>query len=70
MEIFAFYELMEWWLALAEGEESEAFLSMQGYIWDTQSDMGYALFGGLMALLLLSKVHDSQLNKLLNEDDN
>lgn len=60
----AFYELIEWWVALAVGEEAEAFLSMQGYIWDTQSDMGYALFGGIMALLLLSKLHDRQLNFL------
>lgn len=60
----AFYELIEWWVALAAGEEAEAFLSMQGYIWDTQSDMGYALFGGVMALMLLSKIHDKQLNLL------
>ena len=60
----AFYELIEWWVALAAGEEAEAFLSMQGYIWDTQSDMGYALFGGIIALLLLSKIHDKQLNLL------
>ena len=60
----AFYELIEWWVALAAGEEAEAFLSMQGYIWDTQSDMGYALFGGVTALMLLSKIHDKQLNLL------
>lgn len=60
----AFYELIEWWVALVVGEDAEAFLSMQGYIWDTQSDMGYALFGGVMVLLLLSKLHDRQLNLL------
>ncbi len=58
----AFYELVEWWVALAIGEDAEAFLGTQGYVWDTQSDMGYALFGGIMALLLLSKIHDKQLN--------
>jgi len=58
----AFYELLEWWVALAVGEDAEAFLGTQGYVWDTQSDMGYALFGGIMALLLLSKLHDKQLN--------
>lgn len=66
----AFYELIEWWVALAVGENAEAFLGTQGYMWDTQSDMGYALFGGLMALLLLSKLHDRQLNKILDGDDN
>ena len=66
----AVYELIEWWVALAVGENAEAFLGTQGYMWDTQSDMGYALFGGVMALLLLSKLHDRQLNKILNEDYN
>ncbi|MGB5505925.1 MAG: DUF2238 domain-containing protein, partial [Sulfurovum sp.] len=59
----AFYELVEWWVALAVGEDAEAFLGTQGYVWDTQSDMGYALFGGLMALLLLSRLHNKQLTK-------
>ena len=57
----AFYELVEWWVALAIGEDADAFLGTQGYIWDTQSDMGYALLGGIIALLLLSKIHDIQL---------
>lgn len=59
----AFYELVEWWVALAVGEDAEAFLGTQGYDWDTQSDMGYALFGGVMALLLLSRLHNKQLTK-------
>ena len=59
----AFYELVEWWVALGVGEGAEAFLGTQGYIWDTQSDMGYALFGGIASLLLLSKLHDKQLSK-------
>lgn len=60
----ALYELIEWWVALAVGEDAEAFLGTQGYMWDTQSDMGYALFGGIVALMLLSKIHDKQLNLL------
>ena len=60
----AFYELIEWWVALATGEDAEAFLGTQGYVWDTQSDMMYALIGGIMALLLLSRSHDKQLTKL------
>ena len=58
----AFYELLEWWVALAVGEDAEAFLGTQGYIWDTQSDMGYALFGGIVALLVLTKLHDKQIS--------
>jgi len=60
----AFYELIEWWVAIASGKSAEAFLGTQGYIWDTQSDMAFALLGTIMALLLLSKYHDSQLKKL------
>lgn len=57
----AFYELIEWWVALLSDEAADAFLGTQGYIWDTQSDMGLALFGAIAALLLLSKLHDKQL---------
>ncbi len=60
----AFYELIEWWVALATGEGAEAFLGTQGYVWDTQSDMGFALLGAVMAIALLAKVHDAQLAKL------
>ncbi|WP_232305575.1 DUF2238 domain-containing protein [Gilvimarinus polysaccharolyticus] len=58
----AFYELIEWWVALGTGEDAEAFLGTQGYIWDTQSDMGLALLGAICALLTLSTVHNKQLN--------
>ena len=60
----AFYELIEWWVALLSEEAAEAFLGTQGYIWDTQSDMGWALLGAILALLSLSKLHDRQIKKL------
>ena len=60
----AFYELIEWWIALASGGDAEAFLGTQGYEWDTQSDMGLALLGAICSLLLLSKIHDRQLKKM------
>ncbi|HFD32322.1 MAG TPA: DUF2238 domain-containing protein [Gammaproteobacteria bacterium] len=60
----AFYELIEWWVALATGEDAEAFLGTQGYLWDTQSDMGLALLGAIIGLLSLSKLHDKQLSKI------
>ena len=65
LALSAFYELLEWWVALASEEAAEAFLGTQGYEWDTQSDMGYALFGAVAALLLLSKLQDRQLRELL-----
>lgn len=60
----AFYELIEWWAALLSGAGAESFLGTQGYIWDTQSDMFYALIGVISALLLLSKVHNRQIEAL------
>lgn len=60
----AFYELIEWWVALSTGEDAEAFLGTQGYIWDTQSDMGLALLGSICALLFLSHWHDKQMHQL------
>lgn len=57
----AFYELIEWWVALASGTDAEAFLGTQGYEWDTQSDMALALLGAVSALLCLSTWHDNQL---------
>ena len=62
----AFYELIEWWVAVATGEDAEAFLGTQGYVWDTQSDMMYALIGGIAALILLSRLHDKQIKKIRN----
>ncbi len=62
----AFYELIEWWVALLSSEAADSFLGTQGYVWDTQSDMFLALIGSVMALVLLSPWHDKQLNQLEN----
>ena len=64
LALSAFYELIEWWVAIAVGGDAEAFLATQGDIWDTQSDMGLALLGAILSLLTLSKLHDRQLNRL------
>ena len=61
LAISAFYELIEWWVALMSEEAAESFLGTQGYIWDTQSDMLYALIGAIVALVLLSRLHDKQI---------
>jgi len=61
LAISAIYELIEWWVALFSSEAAESFLGTQGYVWDTQSDMLYALVGAVAALLFLSRLHDKQL---------
>ncbi len=66
LAISASYELIEWAAALALGEGAEEFLGTQGYEWDTQSDMFFALIGSVSALFLLSKWHDRQFYKLVH----
>ncbi len=60
----AFYELVEWWVAVASGAAADDFLGTQGYAWDTQSDMAWALIGALAALALLSGAHDRSMARL------
>jgi putative membrane protein len=64
MAISATYELIEWGVALALGQGADEFLGTQGYSWDTQSDMFFALIGAVIALLTLSRLHDKQLTKI------
>lgn len=60
----AFYELIEWWAALLSEEAADAFLGTQGYIWDTQSDMFWALGGAVFSLATLARLHDRQINAI------
>lgn len=62
----AIYEFLEWWVALFSGENAEAFLGTQGYVWDTQSDMFYATVGAITMLVLLAKIQDKNISKLNN----
>lgn len=64
LAISALYELIEWWVALLSEQAAESFLGTQGYVWDTQSDMFWALLGAVAAVALLSGVHDRQLGRL------
>ncbi len=57
----AFFEMIEWWAAVAGGAAADDFLATQGDIWDTQWDMFLALVGAITSLLLLSRWHDRQL---------
>ncbi|GAA5784008.1 DUF2238 domain-containing protein [Chitiniphilus shinanonensis] len=64
MAVSAVYELIEWGAAVIMGQGADEFLGTQGYEWDTQSDMGFALLGALVALTLLSRWHDRQMARL------
>jgi putative membrane protein len=63
LAISAFYELIEWWVALLSREAAESFLGTQGYVWDTQSDMALALLGAVLSLSLLGWLHDRQIKR-------
>jgi putative membrane protein len=69
LAISASYELFEWGAALALGQGADEFLGTQGDPWDTQSDMFFALVGGTIALLTLSRVHDRQVSALPRTPD-
>ncbi|TGE37412.1 DUF2238 domain-containing protein [Desulfosporosinus fructosivorans] len=64
--VSALYELVEWCVAIMLGGDAEAFLGLQGDIWDTQWDMFLALAGAIICLLSLSSIHDQY---LINEID-
>jgi putative membrane protein len=64
LAISACYEFIEWWAAILGGGSAEAFLGMQGDVWDTQWDMFLALCGAITAQRLLARAHDRALARL------
>jgi putative membrane protein len=66
LAISAVYELVEALASMLTGEAADAFLGTQGYVWDTQTDMLMALVGAVVALLALSRFHNSKINELNN----
>lgn len=64
LAVSAFYELIEWVVALVSDQAADSFLGTQGYIWDTQSDMAFALFGASVGILLFAGFHDRQIARL------
>ncbi|WP_078410378.1 DUF2238 domain-containing protein [Priestia abyssalis] len=65
LAISALYEIIEWLVSKITkgGRASKDFLGTQGDIWDTQWDMLWTLIGSIVALLLLSRLHDRLLKK-------
>lgn len=64
LAVSAFYELIEFAYALGTGETADSFLGSQGDIWDAQWDMTFALMGAILALVILSRFHDTRLKKI------
>lgn len=64
LAISAGYELIEWASALMLGQGADEFLGTQGDMWDTQSDMFFALLGALVAQIGLARIHDRQIKNI------
>ena len=62
LAIGAFYEFIEWWVAvLVTPNLGDKFLGTQGDIWDTQWDMFLALVGAILTIAIFGRLHDRQL---------
>lgn len=62
LAIGAFYEFIEWWVAvLVTPNLGDKFLGTQGDIWDTQWDMFLALVGAVLTIAIFGRWHDRQL---------
>ena len=67
LAISACYEMIEWWSALAMGQGADEFLGTQGDMWDTQSDMFFALIGAVVAMLVMIRLQDRQIAVLAKD---
>jgi putative membrane protein len=70
LAISAFYEMIEWWVAVVSGTGADAFLGTQGDVWDTQWDMFLALIGAVTSQLALGWLQDRQLRGVRNVTGN
>jgi len=59
--VSASYEVLEWAVGSAGGETAEAFLGLQGDMWDTQKDMFMAFVGALFSVTILARFQDKEL---------
>jgi len=69
LALSALYELIEWAVAAISDTAAEAFLGTQGYAWDTQSDMAFALVGAIIALAVFGRMHDRQIRRITGRRD-
>lgn len=62
LAVAAAYEIIEWLVSKIVGRSAKDFLGTQGDLWDSQWDMSLAFCGAVIALILLSHLH----NKLID----
>ncbi|MES2279693.1 MAG: DUF2238 domain-containing protein [Bacteroidota bacterium] len=62
--ISVLYEFLEWFVSIISGQSGDSFLGAQGYVWDTQSDMLYAMIGAICMVVFMAKTQDKAIAKL------
>ncbi|MFD0765192.1 DUF2238 domain-containing protein [Mucilaginibacter lutimaris] len=62
--ISVLYEFLEWLVSILSGQSGDSFLGTQGYIWDTQSDMLYAMIGAICMVVIMAKLQDRAIANL------
>jgi putative membrane protein len=62
--ISVLYEFLEWFVSVASGSSGDSFLGTQGDIWDTQSDMLFAMIGATCMVIFFAKLQDKQIKNL------
>jgi putative membrane protein len=65
--ISVLYEFLEWFVATVSGASGDSFLGTQGYIWDTQSDILYAMIGAICMVVFFGKIQDKAVESLKRE---
>ena len=58
------YELLEWFVSVASGSAGDSFLGTQGDVWDTQSDMLFAIIGAICMLIIMARLQDKQIKAM------
>ena len=61
------YELLEWFVSISSGSSGDSFLGTQGDVWDTQSDMLFAIIGATCMVLFFSGLQDKVIKKMYNK---
>lgn len=62
----AWYEIIESWVAIIKGKSADAFLGLQGDMWDAQWDMFCAFCGAFFGQIFFSRLHDISIENVTN----
>lgn len=62
----ALYELIEWWVVvLFYPDEGPSWLGLQGDAWDAHWDMALASLGACLSLMMLGRMHDRSMRRIM-----